>query len=89
MLNFLHEFLKAVFLRVAVDSLRDDEDVWSASLEQRVKRVITFDPTVGSLLNFYTSFQRACSLWLLWNRYLVKRRSRLLDLSTLQKSHKF
>jgi hypothetical protein len=32
-LKSLHEFLKAVFLRVALDSLLDDEDVWSASLE--------------------------------------------------------
>ena len=32
-LNFLHEFLEDLFLRVALDSLLDDEDVWSASLE--------------------------------------------------------
>ena len=32
-LKSLHEFLEAVFLRVALDSLLDDEDVWSASLE--------------------------------------------------------
>ena len=32
-LNFLREYLEAVFLRVALDSLLDDEDVWSASLE--------------------------------------------------------
>jgi len=29
------------------------------------------------------------SLWLLWNRYLGKRRSGLRDLSTFQNSHKF
>jgi len=32
-LKYLHEFLKAVVLRVALDSLLDDEDVRSASLE--------------------------------------------------------
>jgi hypothetical protein len=32
-LKYLHEFLKAVFLRVALDSLLDDEDVWSSSPE--------------------------------------------------------
>jgi hypothetical protein len=32
-LKCLHEFLEAVFLRVALDSLLDDEEVWSASLE--------------------------------------------------------
>ena len=72
MLKCLHEFLEVVFLRVALDSLLDDEEVWSASLEKQVKRVITFDPTVGSRLNFYTSFRRPFSLWLLWNRYSVR-----------------
>jgi len=84
-LKCIHEFLKAVFLRVALDSLLDDEDVWSASVEQRVKRVITFDPTVGSRLNFYTSFRMPFSLWLDWNRYSVKRRSGRLDLSSVSK----
>jgi hypothetical protein len=32
-LKCIHEFLEAVFLRVALDSLLDDEEVWSASLE--------------------------------------------------------
>ena len=58
MLKCLHEFLEAVFLSVALDSLLDDEQVWSASLEKQVKRVITFDQTVGSRLSFYTSFRR-------------------------------
>jgi hypothetical protein len=84
-LKCLHEFLEAVFLRVALDSLLDDEDVWSPSLEYRVKRVITINPTVGSRLNFYTSFRRPFSLWLLWNRYSVKRRSCRLDLSSVSK----
>ena len=84
-LKCLHEFLYAVFLRVALDSLLDDEDVWSASVEERVKRVITFDPTVGSRLNFYTSFRMPFSLWLLWNRYSVKRTSGRLDMSSVSK----
>ena len=52
MLKCLHEFREAVFLSVALDSLLDDEEVWSASLEYRVKRVITINTTVGSRLNF-------------------------------------
>jgi hypothetical protein len=32
-LQCIHEFLEAVFLRVAFDSLVDVEEVWSASLE--------------------------------------------------------
>jgi hypothetical protein len=51
-LKCLHEFREAVFLRVALDSLLDDEEVRSASLEYQVKRVITIHPTVGSRLNF-------------------------------------
>ena len=85
MLKCLHEFLEAVFLRVALDSLLDDEDVSSASLEYRVKRVITINPTVGSRLNFYKSFRRPFSLWLVWNRYSVKRRSSRLYLSSVSK----
>jgi hypothetical protein len=80
-LKCLHEFLEDVFVRVALDSLLNDEEVWSASLEQRLKRVITFDPTVGSRLNFYTSFRRPFSLVLLWNRYSMTRRSGRPDLS--------
>ena len=32
-LKCIHEFLEAVFLRVALDSLLDDEEVWSAIFE--------------------------------------------------------
>jgi len=31
-----------------MESLLGDEEVWSAILEYRLKRAITFDPTVGS-----------------------------------------
>jgi hypothetical protein len=37
-------------------SLLDDEEVWSAILEYRLKRAIAFDPTVGSDSNFYRGF---------------------------------
>jgi len=33
--------------------LLGDEDVWSVELQYRVKRAITFDPTVGLRSNFY------------------------------------
>jgi hypothetical protein len=32
-IKVLHEFLKAVFLGVTMQSQLDDEDVWSAGLE--------------------------------------------------------
>jgi hypothetical protein len=42
--------------------LLGDEDVWSIELEYRLKMAITFDPTVGSLSNFYRGFHRLFSL---------------------------
>jgi hypothetical protein len=44
-------FIEVVFLRVAMDWLLGDEDVWSVELEYRLKRAIPFDPTVGLLSN--------------------------------------
>jgi hypothetical protein len=48
-------FTEAIFLRVAMEWLLGDEDVWSVELECRLKRAIPFDLTVGSLSNFYGS----------------------------------
>jgi hypothetical protein len=39
-----------------VEWLISDEDVLSVELEYRLKRVIPFDPTVGSRSNFYRCF---------------------------------
>jgi hypothetical protein len=46
-------FIEVVFLMVAMERLLGDEDVWCVELEYRLKRAITFDPTVGSRSNFY------------------------------------
>ena len=46
MLKFLHGFPEAVFIRVAMEWLLSDDDVWSVELKYRLKRGITFDPTV-------------------------------------------
>jgi len=51
------------------------EEVWSARLELLVKIAISFDPTVGSRINFCMSFDKTFSLGLLWKRYSEKRRS--------------
>jgi hypothetical protein len=51
-------FPQAVFLGVAMEWLLDDEDVWFVALEYQLKRVIAFDPTVGSHSNFYRGFWR-------------------------------
>jgi len=48
-------FTEVVFLRVVMEWLLGDEDVWSVELECPLKRAIPFDLTVGSLSNFYGS----------------------------------
>jgi len=55
-LQFLQRFLEAFFLGVVTKWLLGDEDVSLVELEYRVKRAITFDPTVGSCSNFYRGF---------------------------------
>jgi hypothetical protein len=44
---------------VAKEWLLGDEDVWSPVLEYRLKRVITFEATVGSR----SKFSRGCFPW--------------------------
>ena len=41
----------------------------STALENRVKRSITIDPTVGSRLNFFHEFPEAVFHGVEWNRY--------------------
>ena len=44
----------------------DNEDVWSPVLDYRLKRAITFDPTVGSRLKFLRGFFLGVAMeWLL------------------------
>ena len=50
-------FTEVVFLRVAMEWLLGDEDVWSVKLEYRLKKAITFDATVGERTNFAKGFQ--------------------------------
>jgi hypothetical protein len=51
-LKYLHEFLETIFLGVAMESELSDEVVWSARLQERVQKAITFDQTVVSRSNF-------------------------------------
>jgi hypothetical protein len=53
MLKILQGFPEAVLLGVAMEWLLGDEDVWSPVLKYRLKRAITFNPTVGSCSKFY------------------------------------
>jgi len=50
-----------------MQSLFGDEEFWSARLEYWLKSAITFDLTVGSYSNFYTSFWRLFS----WRNYAI------------------
>jgi hypothetical protein len=56
-LKYLHEFPDAVFLEVATEPLLGHEEVWSANLEEAVKRAIIFYPAVGSRSNFHMIFR--------------------------------
>ena len=47
------KFTYVVFLMVVVEWVLGDEDIWFVELEYRLKRAIPFNPTVGSLSNFY------------------------------------
>jgi hypothetical protein len=47
--------------------LLGDEDVWSVELQYRLKKAITFDPTVGSRSNFYKGFDKLFSSGKQWN----------------------
>jgi hypothetical protein len=52
-LDLSQTFRDVVFLRVAMEWLLGEEDVWSVKLDHLVKRVIPFDPTVPPRSNFY------------------------------------
>jgi len=54
-LDRAQNFPEAIFHGLAMEWLLGDEDVWSVELEYRLKRAITFDPTVGSPSKFSTS----------------------------------
>jgi hypothetical protein len=73
--KFLQGFPKAIFLGVVMEWLLGDEDVWSGELEYRLKRVLTFDATVGSCSNFYRGFESLFWLVMIWNRCLETRMS--------------
>jgi hypothetical protein len=61
---------KGCFLGVAIEWQLGDEDVWLGELEYQLKKVITFDPTVGSHSNFYRGFRRLLS----WGSYGMETR---------------
>jgi len=53
LLDRAQNFPEAVLFGVAIEWLLGDEDVWSPVLEYRLKRAISFDPTVGSRSKFF------------------------------------
>ena len=52
-LDVSQTFRDVVFLRVAMEWLLGEEDVWSVKLDHLVKRAIPFDLTVPPRSNFY------------------------------------
>jgi hypothetical protein len=52
LLDRAQNFPEAVLFGVAMEWLLGDKDVWSPVLEYRLKRAISFDPTLGSRSKF-------------------------------------
>jgi len=55
-LKFSQDFPDAVVLTVDVEALRGEAEVSALETSVPVRKVVTFDPTVGSPSNFYRSF---------------------------------
>jgi hypothetical protein len=47
-IKLLQEFPHELFHGVDEESIIDDDEVWSSQAGWRVRKAITFDPTVGS-----------------------------------------
>jgi hypothetical protein len=88
-LKCVQGFPEAVFHGVAMEGLLSDGYVLSASIEYRLTRAITFDPTIGSLSNFYMGFHRMSSLGKLWNWCLVTRMADRQPWVSAQQAHNF
>ena len=74
---FFHKFPEAVFDGVAwnpYDTLTaSGRGIPPTTQENRVKRSITIDPTVGSRSNFFHEFLEAVFEGVAWNRYEIGR----------------
>jgi len=74
-IKLLQEFPDALFHGVDEESILDDDEVWSSQAGWTVQNAITFDPTVGSVLNFYWSFRMRFYMEWMRNRYSMMMRS--------------
>jgi hypothetical protein len=57
-----------------MESLLVEAEVLSRETRITAESTITFDPTVGTRSNIYSSIRRPVSLDYLWNPYSLKRR---------------
>jgi len=74
-IKLLLEFAEALFHGVDEELIHGDDEVCRARLDGRFERAITFDPTVGSRMNFYRSFRMPLSMQSMRNRFSVIMRS--------------
>jgi hypothetical protein len=56
-IKLLQEFPDALSHGVDEESILDDDEVWSSQAGWTARKAIIFDPTVGSVLNFYWTFR--------------------------------
>jgi hypothetical protein len=69
------EFPDALLHGVDEESILDDDEVWSSQAGWTVRKAIIFDPTVGSVSNFYWSFRMRFYMEWMRNRYSMMMRS--------------
>jgi hypothetical protein len=74
-IKLLLEFPDALLHGVDEESILDDDEVWSSQAGWTGRKAINFNPTVGSGLNFYRSFQMHFSMEWMRNRYSMMMRS--------------
>jgi len=74
-MKLLLEFSNALSRKVDQASILGVDEVWSSQASWKVRKAITFDPTVGSRSNFYWSFRMPFSMQWMRDRYSVKMRS--------------
>jgi hypothetical protein len=74
-IKLLQEFLDELIHGMDEESILADDEVWSSQAGWTVPKAITFNPTVGSRLNFYWSFRMHFSMEWMRNRYSMMMRS--------------
>jgi hypothetical protein len=69
------EFLDALFHGVDVESILDEEEVWSRQTRVKVRKDHNFRSDCWIAIKLLMEFSDSLSMEWIWNRYSVRRRS--------------